>query len=160
MDRRGWWATVHRVAKSQTLLMRLNMHGGTQKTIWKKWDLTELGQSGQTDDYSMWKKEYYAYCGRAWRRVRTRSSVWNSMCTWSTVDTAHSFIHFFSFIHLIHIPGMLMGFPGGSVVKNLPTMREIWVWSLDWEDPLEKEMATLSSILAWKIPWTEEPHWL
>ena len=36
-------------------------------------------------------------------------------------------------------------------------MREIWVQSLGWEDPLEKEMATHSSILAWRIPWTEEP---
>ena len=41
--------------------------------------------------------------------------------------------------------------------KNLPEMREIWVQSLDWEDPLEKEMATHSSILAWRMPWTEEP---
>ena len=53
-----------------------------------------------------------------------------------------------------------MGFPCGSVVKNLPTMREVWVQSLDWADPLEKEMATLSSILASKIPWTEEPRGL
>ena len=45
-------------------------------------------------------------------------------------------------------------------VKRLPTMRETWVQSLGWEDPLEKEMATHSSILAWKIPWTEEPGWL
>ena len=36
-------------------------------------------------------------------------------------------------------------------------MQEIWVRSLDWEDPLEKEMATHSSILVWEIPWTEEP---
>ena len=36
-------------------------------------------------------------------------------------------------------------------------MQEMWVQSLDWEDPLEKEMATHSSILAWEIPWTEEP---
>ena len=36
-------------------------------------------------------------------------------------------------------------------------MQEMWVWSLGWEDPLKKEMATYSSILAWKIPWTEEP---
>ena len=42
-------------------------------------------------------------------------------------------------------------------VKNLPAMRETWVLSLDQEDPLEKKMATHSSILAWKIPWTEEP---
>ena len=42
-------------------------------------------------------------------------------------------------------------------LKYLPAMREIWVQSLGWEDALEKEMATHSSILAWKIPWTEEP---
>ena len=43
------------------------------------------------------------------------------------------------------------------MVKNLPAVQEIWVQSLGWEDPLEKEMATHSSILAWIIPWTEEP---
>ena len=41
-------------------------------------------------------------------------------------------------------------------LKCLPAMRETWVRSLGREDPLEKEMATLSSILAWRIPWTEE----
>ena len=41
--------------------------------------------------------------------------------------------------------------------KHMPTVQETQVWSLGWEDPLEKEMATHSSILAWKIPWTEEP---
>ena len=44
-----------------------------------------------------------------------------------------------------------------QIVKNLPAMQETWVLSLGWEDPLEKEMVTHSSILAWKIPWTEEP---
>ena len=44
-----------------------------------------------------------------------------------------------------------------QLVKNLPAMWETWVRFLGWEDPLEKEMATHSSILAWKIPWTEEP---
>ena len=44
-----------------------------------------------------------------------------------------------------------------QMVKRLPKMRETWIRSLDGEDPLEKEMATHSSILAWKIPWTEEP---
>ena len=48
-------------------------------------------------------------------------------------------------------------FPSGSEVKRLPAMWETWVQSLGREDPLEKEMATHSSILAWKIPWTEEP---
>ena len=42
------------------------------------------------------------------------------------------------------------------MVKNLPAMQETWILSLCWEDPLEKEMATHSSILAWRIPWTEE----
>ena len=41
-------------------------------------------------------------------------------------------------------------------VKNLPAMQEMWVQSLGQEDPLEKEMATLSTVLAWEIPWTEE----
>ena len=41
--------------------------------------------------------------------------------------------------------------------KRLPAVQETWVWSLGWEDPLEKEMATHSSTLAWKIPRTEEP---
>ena len=43
-----------------------------------------------------------------------------------------------------------------QTVKNLPAMQETWVISLGWEDLLEKEMATHSSILAWKIPWMEE----
>ena len=44
-----------------------------------------------------------------------------------------------------------------QTVKHLPAMLETWVQSLGQEDPLEKEMATHSSTLAWKIPWTEEP---
>ena len=47
--------------------------------------------------------------------------------------------------------------PSGSVVMNLSAvqeMQEMWIQSLGWEDPLEEEMATLSSILAWRIPWT------
>ena len=44
-----------------------------------------------------------------------------------------------------------------QMVKNLPAVQETWVQSLGLEDPLEKEMATHSSILAWEIPWTEEP---
>ena len=44
-----------------------------------------------------------------------------------------------------------------QLVKNPPAVWETWVRSLGWEDPLEKGMATLSSVLAWRIPWTEEP---
>ena len=61
-----------------------------------------------------------------------------------------------------------IGIPGDSVVKNTPAVLEMWVWKgreggedpLGREDPLEKEMATHSSILAWEIPWTEEPDGL
>ena len=47
-----------------------------------------------------------------------------------------------------------------QLVKNPPAMRKTWVQFLGWEDPLEKGKATHSSILAWSIPWTEEPGWL
>ena len=53
-----------------------------------------------------------------------------------------------------------MGFPGGSVIKNLPIMQETqesWVQSPGQEDPLEKGMVTHSSILSWRILWREEP---
>ena len=50
-----------------------------------------------------------------------------------------------------------MGFPSSSAVKNQTAMWETWVRSLGQEDPLEKEMATHSSILAWEISWTKEP---
>ena len=61
-------------------------------------------------------------------------------------------------------PGEGIGYPlqdsWGSLVaqliKNPPAMRETWVQSLGWEDPLEEEMATQSSILAWEIPWTDD----
>ena len=44
-----------------------------------------------------------------------------------------------------------------QMAKNLPAVQETWVQSLGWEDSLEKEMATHSSILAWRMPWTEKP---
>ena len=60
---------------------------------------------------------------------------------------------FFSELDLTVIYASLMA----QMVKRLPAMRETWVRSLVREDPLEKEMATHSSTLAWKIPWIEEP---
>ena len=51
----------------------------------------------------------------------------------------------------------MVGFLGGPMVKNLPAMQKMGIQSLSWKDPLEKEMATHSSILAWKKPLTEEP---
>ena len=54
----------------------------------------------------------------------------------------------------------MLGFSGGSGVTNLPVVQEVQensVQSLGWEDPLEEEMVTHSGVLAWRIPWTEEP---
>ena len=50
-----------------------------------------------------------------------------------------------------------LGFPGSSMVKNPPAMQEMWVRSLGKEDALEEETASHSNILAWEIPWTEQP---
>ena len=56
----------------------------------------------------------------------------------------------------LHADMVVWGFPGGSEVKASTSNAETWVRSLGQEDPLEKETATHSSILAWKIPWIEE----
>ena len=57
---------------------------------------------------------------------------------------------------LTAVQTITQGFPGTSVVKNLPAVQEARVQSLGWEDPLKKGMATHSSILAWEITWTEK----
>ena len=55
---------------------------------------------------------------------------------------------------IFNIALLLLGFSGAQLIKSLPAMWEIWVQSLAWEDPLEKEKATHSSTLVWRIPWT------
>ena len=66
-----------------------------------------------------------------------------------------------SFRLWLNINNYLLKINGASLVaqmvKRLPAMQETWVRSLSWEGPLENEMATHSSTLAWKIPWTKEP---
>ena len=72
----------------------------------------------------------------------------------------HVYIHIHVHVHIYIYIYIYTGFPSGSVVKNLPAMQEpqeTQVQSLGQEDPLEKGMATHSSILAWRILWTEEP---
>ena len=67
------------------------------------------------------------------------------------------YTHFlFLYISIFSTTSSAMGFFGGSDIKNLPAVRKTQDWSLGWEDPLEKGMATHSSILAWRIPQTEE----
>ena len=61
-------------------------------------------------------------------------------------------------LHIVYsLPYMSLGFLGGQMVKNLPAVQETQVLSLDREDPLEKRMTTHFSVLAWEIPWPEEP---
>ena len=71
--------------------------------------------------------------------------------------TIHPMDHLERASHGYHnSPSFERGFVA-QLVKSLTAMQETWVLSLGWDDPLEKEMATHSSILAWRIPWTEEP---
>ena len=63
----------------------------------------------------------------------------------------------FLFVCFLATPHGLWAYLVAQLVKNLPAIQETWVWSLGQEDALEKGMATHSSILAWRIPWTEEP---
>ena len=70
----------------------------------------------------------------------------------------HSWINILDILNKVMVKRWIKwkGFPGGTVVKNLPANAGDTGWSLGQEDALEEEMATHSSILAWKIPWTEE----
>ena len=80
-------------------------------------------------------------------------------------STKWKVIHLVTELALIVLHAFLLNFdqcfirasPVTQTGKNLPAMQETWVPSLGQEDPLEKEMATHSSILAWRIPWTEDP---
>ena len=78
----------------------------------------------------------------------------NNVMLVSGVQQSDSYIC--SVIH-IHVSIFIQKVLVAQMVKSLPAMQETWVRSLGPEEPLEKEMATHSSILAWKIPWTEEP---
>ena len=74
----------------------------------------------------------------------------------------HVSLHFETLARLLLIQfAVIYSLPWASLVaqlvKDLPAMLETWVRPLDWEDPLEEDMATHSSILAWRIPWTPEP---
>ena len=67
------------------------------------------------------------------------------------------FLKYFQFLFLLKLSSNKIASLVAQRLKHLPLMRETWVQSLGQEDPLEKEMATHPSILAWRIPWTEEP---
>ena len=81
----------------------------------------------------------------AWRIPQTIQPM--GLQSWTQLSD----FHFHNALTLSHLA------PGGSVIKNLPTMQETWVQSLGWEHPLEKRMTAHSSSLTWRIPWTENP---
>ena len=109
--------------------------------LWKGSYRLSLG-----NNYAEMPRDHWGEKGENWKASR-----------W--VSSAHCMVRFsnspFSFLFFLKLK--YIGFPGGSVVKNLPAMQETQVWSLGQDDSLEEEMATHSSILAWRIPWTEEP---
>ena len=79
------------------------------------------------------------------------------MCTCVLIQLHYGFVfrRFIQGLEMLIITSL--GFPGSSMVKNPPATQEMWVRSLGKEDPLEEQTASHSNILAWEIPWTEEP---
>ena len=162
MDGRAWWAAVHGVAKSQTRLsdftfifhfhaLEKEMAPHSRVLAWRN-----PGTGG-----AWWAAVY----GVAQSRTRLKRFS-------SSSSSSNSFIRYFHYFKGIwrikfssYISSFLFNYlkkvTWASLVaqrlKRLPGMRETRVQSLRREDPLEKEMATHSSTLAWKIPWTEEP---
>ena len=89
--------------------------------------------------------------GRIWKNLQENGTFWTNTCMY-----IHAYIQACTCISVclyIYRQASLVA----QRLKCLPAMQETWVRSLGWEDPLEKEMATHSSILAWRIPGTEEP---
>ena len=99
------------------------------------------------------------------RRVRckwiTKSGIKNQILLQKIYPISSSLLKSLAFPLSISCTSFYSILPGASLVaqmvKNLPAVQETWVWSPGWEDPLEKGMDTYSYILAWRIPWTEDP---
>ena len=138
-NREAWCAAVHEVAMSQTWLS----------------DWTTILYSVDIPNFICSSVEGYLGC---FHLLAIMNNAIMNICV-------QGFVWICIFISTEYIPksgiagsyGNSTGFPGGSVVKNPPAMQETRVQSLDWDNPLEKGMAIHSSILAWRIPWTEDP---
>ena len=101
---------------------------------------------------------YFLYFQILWNSMISLSYFYNDNCIGNYFFIIYQVVKLLTFWKWIRHE--IMGIPGGSVVKNSPSNagdQVMSVWSLSWEDPLEKEMVTFSSILAWGILQTEEP---
>ena len=85
-------------------------------------------------------------------REEERVSSWGSVLSYFIKE-----MYYWKYSYVCVMMMMIRAFLLAQMVNNLPAMQETCIWSLGWEDPLEKGMATHSNILAWRIPWTEEP---
>ena len=88
--------------------------------------------------------------------------IWYFFHICVSINTLESFFNIFWYEYVCMCLSLSIWSNSGAslvtqMVKNPPAMKETWVWSLGWEDPLEEGMATHSSILTWRIPWTEDP---
>ena len=118
---------------------------------------TEISREGAKRGRGHWKDMTHNMKCIKWKvqlmprkepQISSEGRNWKSRCKFLNCMESGTWFGAFT-----HFGASLMA----QMVKHLPTMRETRVWSLGWEDSLEKERATHSSTLAWKIPWMEEP---
>ena len=108
--------------------------------VWALLKNGDLGEKMEEEEWKWWHGKY-SFSWHFFSSLVFTPPQW--MLTWLTVPWT-MYRHFWASLV-------------AQLVKNLPVMQETWVRSLGWEDPLEEGMATHSSILAWRIPWTGEP---
>ena len=143
----------------------LPMSGMAPSTPWKPHSLTSLpnelfsNPSPWVSGISGCNRHPWFSALRFWARITLSCDLFASLTLlWDCELSADRPVSCFLWSSTVTgIEWMLRASPVAQTVKILPAMQKIWVRSLGWEDPLEKEMATHSSTLAWKIPWMEEP---
>ena len=129
----------------------------SEEDVHTQWQPTQCScLENPRDEGARWA----AVCGVAQSRTRLKrlssSSSWKDIRLFP-VSPIFLMIHY---VQNILCTAMQLLFPVAQTVKNLPVMQETRVRSMDWEVPMEKRMAIHSNILAWRIPWTEEPDGL
>ena len=136
--RGGWWAAVYGVAQSGTQLKRLSSRSSSSKLIKTVSGLCRINAQDSFRGPQPGSLSLYQNLGKSPPQTVNPLIDGKSLSFEGEVD--------------LRQPKVIWA----SLVPQLPAVQETWVRSLGWEDPLEKEMAIHSSILAWKISWTEE----